>query len=275
MKLQIRNGCFETNSSSMHSIIVTNKTTSYMTQREIRDEYYLDSEYNKGKNNIEIYEYENDYGRSPFDVLISFREKLTYAIASFCGNCYSIKSYLEADKFFEETFVPLIKRLANVDDVSIDKEERSFIVYDNENAEYFETAEEVPYDKLIYVEKPDRSKYEEDELIHGMYAPIDKDGEKITEVWCDVGRYGSIDHQSCGMLQGFLKKYNITLEDYLIRKDIVVIITGDEYSTLSNLFECGLITENNVSSQFPKEYLSYDLYEEHEDEDENEETDQE
>lgn len=271
MKLQVRNGCFETNSSSMHSIIVTNKITSYMTQREIRDEYYLDMEYNKDKNYIEINEYENDYGRSPFDVLISFREKLTYAIASFCGNCYSIKSYLEADKFFEETFVPLIKRLANVDDVSIDKEGRSFIVYDNEKAEYYETAEEVPYDNLVYVEKSDRGKYEEDELVHGMYAPIDKDGKKITEVWCDVGRYGSIDHQSYGMLQAFLKKYSITLEDYLTRKDIVVIITGDEYSTMSNMFECGLINKDNVFLQFPKGYLSYDL----EGEDEDEETDQE
>lgn len=271
MKLQIRNGCFETNSSSMHSIIITNKTTSYMTRQEIRDEYYLDMEYNKDKNYIEIYEYENDYGRSPFDVLISFREKLTYAIASLCGDCYSIKSYLEADEVFENTFKPLIKRLANVDDVLIDKEERSFIVYDNENAEYFETAEEVPYDNLIYVEKSDRDKYEEDELVHGMYAPVDKDGKKIVEIWCDVSDYGSVDHQSCGLLQGFLKKYNMSLEDYLVRKDIVVIITGDEYSTLSNLFKCGLITENNVSSQFPKEYLSYDLY----GEDEDEETDQE
>ena len=272
MKLQIRNGCFETNSSSMHSIIITSKNSNVrMTQKEIRDEYYLDSEYNKDKNYIEIYEYENDYGRSPFDVLISFSEKLNYAIASLCGDCYSIKSYLEADEVFENTFKPLIKRLANVDDVSIDKEERPFIVYDNENAEYFETAEEVPYDKLVYVEKSDRDKYKEDELIHGMYAPVDKDGKKITEVWCDVGRYGSVDHQSCGLLQAFLKKYSITLEDYLTRKDIVVIITGDEYSTLSNLFECGLINKDNVFLQFPKGYLSYDLVAE----DEDEKTDQE
>ena len=63
--------------------------------------------------------------------------------------------------------------------------------------------------------------------------------------------YGSIDHQSKGLLTGFLKSNNLSLEDYLTRKDIVVIITGDEYSTFSNMILCGLIDVNNIVTQYP------------------------
>ena len=63
--------------------------------------------------------------------------------------------------------------------------------------------------------------------------------------------FGSIDHQSKGLLTGFLKSNNLSLEDYLTRKDIVVIITGDEYSTFSDMILCGLIDVNNIVTQYP------------------------
>ena len=48
MKYQIRKGCFETNSSSMHSLIITKENENIrMTQKEIRDEFYLNEEWYK------------------------------------------------------------------------------------------------------------------------------------------------------------------------------------------------------------------------------------
>ena len=61
------------------------------------------------------------------------------------------------------------------------------------------------------------------------------------------------------MLRSFLENNNLSLEDYLIRKDIVVIIDGDEYDELGNLIECGLIKEDSIVLRFPKS-ISFDCY---------------
>ena len=63
--------------------------------------------------------------------------------------------------------------------------------------------------------------------------------------------YGSIDHQSMGILKRFLSNNNLSLEDYLVRKDIITIITGDEFSTFSDMVTCGLIDVNNIVIQYP------------------------
>ena len=258
MKYQIRKGCFETNSSSMHSLIITKKNENIrMTQSEIRKEFYLDEEWYKEchKNNeeeiVEIDPWENDFGRSPFSVLSSFRDKLYYAVAEYCGDNYRIESYLQAEKTFDEIFVPLLVRLIGCDEVKWDKwNDRHFAIYSG-GGEYFDEVEEVPYKKLVYVEKEDRDGLDEDDLLRGHYRKTDTDGRPIEDAWFDVQDFGSIDHQSKGLLTGFLKSNNLSLEDYLTRKDIVVIITGDEYSTFSDMILCGLIDVNNIVTQYP------------------------
>lgn len=249
MKYQVRKGCWETNSSSMHSLVMTKKNENVrMTKQEIRDEFYLDADWNKNKPNILILDsYDSNFGRSPFNVLTSFRDKLSYAIASICGNNYTIKSYIMADEKFNEIFVPLLKRLVGVDDVTYRTTGRQFIVYSGESADYFETAEEVPYTNLIYVNKDER----DDSLIQNMYKPVDKDGREIEEAWYDINDYGSIDHQSSNLLQSFLKKYNMSLEYYLVRKDIVVVVDGDEYCIFDNLIGSGLVNRGSIVLRFP------------------------
>lgn len=247
MKYQIRKSVWESNSSSMHSLIVTKKNSNVrMTQQEIRDEYYLDKEWNKGKNIICLDKYDNDFGRSPFSVLTTFRDKLTYAIAEYCGDNYSIDSYLKAEETFDEIFRPLIIRLTGVDDVNIDYmfETREFYIYSDKNIEYLDEAEEVSYEKRVH---RDDWKRGED-----YYESYDVDGRPIEKAYFDVPDFGLIDHQSKGLLKRFLKDNNLSLEDYLIRKDVVVIITGDEYSTLSDMFECGLINKDSIVLQFPQ-----------------------
>lgn len=274
MKYQIRKGCFETNSSSMHSLIVTKKNSNVrMTQEEIRDEFYLNEDWYKDRHKndekeiVKIDPWDNVFGRSPFTVLTTFRDKLCYAVAEYCGNNYSIKSYLEADDTFDEVFAPLLTRLIGCDEVEWGKNDyRHFEVYVG-GGEYLDEVEQVPYQKLVYVDKETAEKdgLTEDDLVGQYYRNVDKDGRQIEDVWFDVSDYGSIDHQSNGLIRGFLKANNLTLEDYLIRKDVVVVVDGDEICELDNLIDCGLISKDSIVLRFPKRD-SYDICEENEDE---------
>ena len=91
MKCQIRLRSWETNSSSAHSLLIMKKR-QVMTQKEIREEYYLDEDWNKDRSNILQLDRDcEEYGRG-FNVLTSFRDKLSYALASMCGSCYSRQS---------------------------------------------------------------------------------------------------------------------------------------------------------------------------------------
>lgn len=78
MKTQIRMGCFESNSSSMHSV-VTSKTTGIYTPEEFHDGIWV----HNGK--WHLYDSELEFGRSPYSILCTFEEKVKYAIASLCG----------------------------------------------------------------------------------------------------------------------------------------------------------------------------------------------
>ena len=274
MKYQVRKGCFETNSSSAHSLIITKKNSNVrMTQEEIRHEFYLNEDWYKErhKNNeediVKIDPWDNEFGRSPFNVLVTFIDKLAYAIAEYCGNNYSIESYIKGEKTFDEMFRPLLIRLIGCDDVEWDRwDDRPFEIYVG-SGDNLDEVEQVPYNKLIYVDKDERKDLSEDDLVRGMYKNVDIDGRPIEEAWFDIPKFGSIDHASSGLLKRFLKDNNLSLEDYLVRKDVVVVITGDEFSTLSDMFECGLINKDSIVLQFPQSG-SFDcfLYEESENE---------
>ena len=266
MKYQIRKGCFETNSSSMHSLVVTKKNENVrMTQEEIRNEFYLDEDWYKKrhKNNekkiVKIDPWDNEFGRSPFNVLVTFIDKLAYAIAEYCGNNYSIESYVKSEKTFDEMFRPLLIRLIGCDDIEWDSwDDRPFEIYVG-GGDNLDEVEQVPYKKLIYVDKDKRNILSEDDLIRGRYKNIDTDGRPIEEAWFDVPKFGEIDHQSAGLLKRFLKDNNLSLEDYLVRKDIVVVIDGDEYCELDNLIECGLVNKDSIVLRFPNRG-SFDIF---------------
>ena len=257
MKYQIRKGCFETNSSSMHSLVMTKKNSNVrMTREEIRAEYYLDEDWyrehhkNDKKEVIKIDPLDNEFGRSPFNVLVTFRDKLAYAIAEYCGGNYTIQSYIDAGIRFNETFVPLLIRLTGCDEVEYGKEHcATFAIYSDVGGDYLDEVEEVDYQDLVLAGYEDD--ISKDDKILGVYKNVAENGRPIEEAYFDVPDYGSIDHQSKGVLTGFLKSNNLSLEDYLTRKDIVVIITGDEYSTFSNMILCGLIDVNNIVTQYP------------------------
>lgn len=98
--IQIRNGCFETNSSSMHSLIIKKKD-EYPTVKELeenigilrmgRDEWATKD----NCDTIDLHIYNNQdicYGRAPFQVLSTFENKLKYYIASECDSKEDIEN---------------------------------------------------------------------------------------------------------------------------------------------------------------------------------------
>ena len=80
MKRQIRSSVFETNSSSMHSLVVKKDDGCY-ADNELRRHLWL------GNDGIWKIWDEDDitFGRYPFKCLCTFESKVRYAIASLCG----------------------------------------------------------------------------------------------------------------------------------------------------------------------------------------------
>lgn len=88
MKQVIRKRTFETNSSSMHSIVISKQVGEY-TEEEIKESffgYYRYSERDGESFNIQflndIHNEDLSFGRAPFDVLYTYCDKLRYYLAS-------------------------------------------------------------------------------------------------------------------------------------------------------------------------------------------------
>ena len=107
---QIRHSCFETNSSSMHSLIIK-KENSYPPIEELEDimsiyrvgrEEWI-NENNSNKIDLHIYRINDDiyYGRHPFTVLSDIKDKLKYYVASECKTKEDIKN---VEKVLHEIF---------------------------------------------------------------------------------------------------------------------------------------------------------------------------
>ena len=82
MKLQVRRGTFETNSSSQHTLVIT-KSNEYLTTKEICQDLFYDS---IPENTVHICGYDLSFGRSPFRIIHSFYGKLCYVYASLVDN---------------------------------------------------------------------------------------------------------------------------------------------------------------------------------------------
>lgn len=187
MQTQIRTGTFETNSSSMHSLVVTKITGKY-TPEELRKDVYI----NGGMWDLSC---ENlDFGRG-FDILNTFEAKVRYAIAEFCGENYP-------DNFPAEEYS-----------------------YDNA-LESFRKIEEVAKKAIPEIDgiKLGASFYEDPSAME----------------------FGGIDHQSAGFLKDFLKRNEISLEDFLTRREYWVIIDGDESYMWDKMEESGQIDTSQI-----------------------------
>lgn len=79
MKRQIRSSVFETNSSSMHSLVIK-KSSGYYTDEELHEDLWI----HNGEWDIWVDD-KLTFGRTPFRCLKTFESKVRYAIASLCG----------------------------------------------------------------------------------------------------------------------------------------------------------------------------------------------
>lgn len=103
MKRQIRRGCFESNSSSQHSLVVMKKNDHY-TPEEIKKEFYL------GEHGVwDVWDDSLDFGRSPFRTLGTFKTKWLYACASLVEE-YNDDAYKELEALAFK-YVPGLKKI--------------------------------------------------------------------------------------------------------------------------------------------------------------------
>lgn len=176
---QIRRNVFETNSSSSHSLVITTDNEHY-TREEINKNFYITKE---GK--VRLWESSLEFYRSPFDMLVTFKDKLRYAIASSNGNL--VDDCREICKKYVDGFT----------DFEFDTKD---YVWDSEVKDYVEAKSPVP-------------------------------------------NYGGTDDYE---IEGWLKKYNVSLEEFLTNKRYIVVVDGDEYAIYDHIKKSGLFDTSKI-----------------------------
>lgn len=230
MKTQIRMGCFESNSSSMHSV-VTSKTTGIYTPEEFHDGIWV----HNGK--WHLYGSELEFGRSPYSILCTFAEKVEYAIASLCG--VYVKDEVR-EKYLTKIERIVCKYIPDCEEITFSREyEERFI-------------RETDGESFRWIEE-DEGEYEP----HGDYDFRGKVyGDDNTYYFMCVEREydntGSVDHQSAGLLSNFLRTHNVSLEDFLTRREYWVVVDGDEYCEFKKQYKHRIINVDNIAEVYPK-----------------------
>ena len=184
--IQIRDNTFETNSSSSHSLIITDFDGKYTPEEMMKDIYlWNDNEKRMYESNLEFY-------RSPFSLLATFESKSRYAIASSQGHLAA-----EVEKIWH-------KYIPNFNGFKFDME-----------------TEEYDYDKKEWVD------LDEPKPIYG----------------------GTDDYQ----IEGWLKSYNVSLEDFLTMRRYMVVCDGDETREWYHILDSGLVDKSHIIHDSEKE----------------------
>lgn len=175
---QIRRNVFETNSSSSHSLVITTDDEHY-TREEINKNFYMTDGI------VRLWESSLEFYRSPFNMLVTFKDKLKYAIASSSGNL--VDECREICKKYVDGFT----------DFKFDTKD---YVWDSKVNDYVEADEPIP-------------------------------------------NYGGTDDYQ---IEGWLKYYNVSLEEFLTNKKYIVVVDGDEYCVWSNIKDSGLVDVKKI-----------------------------
>lgn len=247
----IRTGCFETNSSSMHSIVIT-KNDCHIDPEKIvydRDKEYNDETIYLSDGCWHLREISDGFGRYPFQLLTTMEDKFKYAMCEYLG-CY----YGDEDEFDDNynMFLELAKEIIPGFE--------EFYIYTHEVEIYHDQdGNELKHSQLKY----DGWDGEKKEYI---YTYKDKDGNThpaiLSDEYYEVPRIGSIDHQSSGLLRNFLKDKNISLKEFLTNKRYVVVIDGDEICDWIRYKKSGLINMDFIIEEYgesndDKEWAEY------------------
>lgn len=184
--IQIRDNTFETNSSSSHSLIITDFDGKYTSDEMMKNIYlWADKETRMYESNLEFY-------RSPFSLLATFESKSRYAIASSDGRLAD-----EVEKIWH-------KYIPNFNGFKFDMK-----------------TEEYDYDKKEWAD------LDEPKPIYG----------------------GTDDYE----IEGWLKSYNVSLEDFLTMRRYMVVCDGDEYREWYHILDSGLVDKSHIIHDSEKE----------------------
>ena len=222
MKISIRQGMFETNSSSMHSMCILKKGyIEEISLKEIQDSFWSvkGGVYELGYCTDDL-----DFERSPFQLLRTFSDKARYVVASLGEKGYNevVSVLKEKDPNFRELVLP------TKDSVKITFADGE-VKYDD------------PWFADHYIQERDGVLIYDD--VHNI-----RDRKVTSYEDVEVPYYGHVDHQSAGLLDSFLNNENksVTLKDFLLSNRYIVVIDSDEYDEWSNIVKSGVVDINNV-----------------------------
>ena len=209
--ISIRSNCFETNSSSMHSLAIWKKVKPYSEY-----ELSLGMYYKKDKTLFELFDScsrepeDYEFERYPYRQLTTPIEKLRYLVGLYIDYKYPIKegtedetdyeaepTYFFTDKEVEEELIRLIKKYTGCEAIrwSFEREERNW----------------------------------EGEWVIKTYYPS-------TSICNDSGE--NVAH--------FIKRKNISLEDLIFKPNYTIQVDGDEYNEFKDMFDFGMINLDNL-----------------------------
>ena len=246
MKRQIRQGIFESNSSSSHVIVVT-KNDYILTQDDIATSYkdYQEDEskeyiYINKKGEWDVYG-ELYFGRG-FKVMSSLENKAEYAIAEYCGK-YADYTDEEKTQKLNEIQNILSSVIPGLTGIDIPKK-------------YEDAYEDLEGNELNPDEVLENWEVNRQSAMRHFYI---RDGKKHPAKICgswEIPGIGGIDHQSMGLLPQFLITEGITLKEFLLNKKYVVVEDSDELNYLDELKQSGLFNKDNIV----KEYTAWQAY---------------
>ena len=236
MKKTVRWHCHETNSSSQHAICVT-KRKGHVTREDLTSDDWDNPEKlyiwkDELRENVE-----DDFGRSPFEVLYTFEDKLRYAICAYMGRLYPDDPEFEE---YEKMFKKIVRDLTGAELML--GHPMDFPIYLDEDGNELRRRS-LEYDHY------------DPETEEAVYTYKDENGEKhlakLDEEYVnEAPKIGMIDHQSDGLLQNFLKETGISLEEFLTNKKYIIVIDGDEYQSWERYKTAGIINTDNIEAEY-------------------------
>lgn len=239
---QIRNGVFETNSSSMHSLAIMKRDDRYTPEEILKGIYRLYDDEETGEKEC-VWNIWDDlhFGRSPFRALGTFTDKWLYACASLVHE-YNDDVYKELVEIALK-YVPGLKKikLQTTTGTIYNKDHE-----DNKDDDYIQKYGKTESEFMAFLDQKEKE--------WGM----ELDYWESNGCWhFDEPDIGYVDED---ILSGFLKNEGITLEDFLINKKYVVIQDGDEFYYYADMKEAGLINMDAIDHEYfpPESYVGYE-----------------
>lgn len=221
MKCVERSCCFETNSSSQH-VFVTTKANECLTPDDIREDLSIWN----NKIIMTYSEVSNGFGRSPFQILDTFEDKLAYLICEYCGD------YHFDSEEFKQNYDMMVNEVKK-----ILPEITGFEFRTEKVAPYLDiNGNELRFSDITYRKDEESGEWAD------MYLDAINNWHVAQEAkyYIDVPIIGSIDHQSIGMVRNFVNRNHIDLSEFLIKEKYIIFIDGDERQVLQSIIDAGL-----------------------------------